>query len=1211
MNSSCYKVIFSKRLGTLVAVGEHTSSCGKTASGQACRGVITPASLAAFALDGFVGALRFSFASVALACLSLGSTQAQSTRPALASNALPTGGSVNTGSVSINAAGAQMAISQASDKASINWSGFNIGTGASVNISQPSASSVLLNRVVGQDPSQIFGKLSANGQVILINPNGIVFGRDGSVTATSFTASTFNLTDADFMSGFYKYNRNGSTAAVVNEGTIETSGGGFVALIGASVTNDGKIIAPRGNVIMAAAESVTVPANVTATQAPSESTVSIPLSKKVRLELSPATLNAAIENTQNGVIVTEGGQVLLQASTISTAVASITHSGNIDTSGTQGGAVQLLAERGNIKVDGAIKANSSGNDGQGQTRKGGDILIGRDEVTGALSKTTDVSGARLESDKGFVETSGELLQANAVRVKAGEWLLDPTNITIASAGASGTAYAANYTAAADSVILASDINDSLNLGTSVTIATSATGASAGNIAVNESISKTAGTDATLTLKAHGDINLAASKTITSTSGKLNVILNSDFDGNSSGAITLASGSGITSYGGNITLGGGTSGNGTGSAFGSSFHGIGLVGASISSGVGNVNLTGTSATSGNSAFGVYMDTNANITTTTGAVNITATGQTSGQYGYGMIIRNGAKVITGSGNITVNATGSNVAVSDAMGIQIRTPGAFTTASGNISITGISRGTSGNYNGGIDFASGGSIVAGSTGTVTITGTASSVGAGSVGVNTANATTTGAAVNITGTASSGGATAYDVTPGNISTAGGNVTVTGNAYASSGTETVNAGSGSVTIQNRTSTTTVNVGGTGTDTLTGTLGLDVSSAELGKITAGKIVVGRNDATGSGAVTVSALNMGAMGNTGGDLSVLSKTNIAVNDFITKTAGTDATLHLLANNNITVATNKTITASTGKLNVLLNSDSDAGGAGAIVFSSGSGITSNSGNITLGGGSALDGSGFAVADGVSSLQGVSLNTAAINAGGGNVVMNGKTAATNYVGSLSNISGIYMSGGSISTTGSGTITLTGNNQNTDTQSQGFALSNGTITGGSTGAVTITGDSRGVASSTFDYIRGATLNGTVTSTGGNINITGYGGAGTRFNYGVDTGGSLIAVGSGTLSVTGTAGAGGSGSNVGVNTSGTGTISSVNGAIAIIGTGAIGSGGLIRNHGVQIGGSNAISSTGAGNITVSGTATNNDNGYSQGVAINAGGGERQQWHHQD
>ena len=544
MNANCYKTIFSERLGALIAVGEHASCAAKAASGQAQLGREAARTPALTMMEGFVGVLRLTFASVALTCITLSATQAQSGSN-LFSNLLPQGGSVNTGSVTIGTNGAQMTINQTTDKASIDWQSFNIGSGASVNITQPNTSSVLLNRVVGNDPSQILGKLSANGQVILINPNGIVFGKDGSITASAFTASTFGLTDADFMDGLYKYKRNGSTASVFNQGSIQTASGGFVALIGATVTNEGVIRSPQGDVMLVAAENVTL-------ASPPPHTVSVRMSKRVRLELDPAAINTAVKNTESGVIVTEGGQVLLQAAALSTAVASVTHSGHIDTSAPQAGAVTVLADGGAIKVNGSITANSSGQT-DGKANRGGDIIIGRDEASGALSKFTDVSAAKLESDKGFVETSGDVLSTTGTRVKASEWLLDPTNITIAASGATGTPYASNYTGATDSIILASDISANLTAGTSVTLATGAGGTSLGNIAVNESISKTGGSDATLTLQAHGNITVAASKTITSNTGKLNVVFNSDSDCANGGAIYLITGAGISSNGGNIQL----------------------------------------------------------------------------------------------------------------------------------------------------------------------------------------------------------------------------------------------------------------------------------------------------------------------------------------------------------------------------------------------------------------------------------------------------------------------------------------------------------------------------------------------------------------------------------------------------------------------------------------------------------------------------------
>src|SRR5262245_54234213 len=72
-------------------------------------------------------------------------------------------------------------INQQSDRAILNWQSFNIGSGNTVNFQQPSSSSAALNRIFQNDPSRIFGALNANGQVFLINQNGIVFGAGAQV----------------------------------------------------------------------------------------------------------------------------------------------------------------------------------------------------------------------------------------------------------------------------------------------------------------------------------------------------------------------------------------------------------------------------------------------------------------------------------------------------------------------------------------------------------------------------------------------------------------------------------------------------------------------------------------------------------------------------------------------------------------------------------------------------------------------------------------------------------------------------------------------------------------------------------------------------------------------------------------------------------------------------------------------------------------------
>ncbi len=374
MNAKQYKTIYSKIHGCLIAVAETASNQGK-ATGASAPAHSTPSTSGAAWGSGFCGALSTTFAFVTLAWASPAWAQPAPT-------ALPTGGQVVQGAVQFNQSTQQLNILQGSDRAAVNWQSFDIGAAAKVNVVQPSAQSVLLNRVGGESPSQIFGQLQANGQVILVNPNGMVFGKDGSVSAAGFTGSTLNISDADFMAGKERYTRSGTaaaTSAIVNRGLIQAAPGGYVALLGASVSNEGAIVAPQGNVFMAAADAVTLPSP----------TVGLPIgsSGRIRLELTPASISAAVANHKGGTIVTEGGQVYLQAAAVNAALAHIIQSGRIDTTGVQGGQVHVLADGGHIRVDGSIQANST--DGSA----GGDIYIGRDKDTNVLAAVGDVRGA--------------------------------------------------------------------------------------------------------------------------------------------------------------------------------------------------------------------------------------------------------------------------------------------------------------------------------------------------------------------------------------------------------------------------------------------------------------------------------------------------------------------------------------------------------------------------------------------------------------------------------------------------------------------------------------------------------------------------------------------------------------------------------------------------------------------------------------------------
>jgi filamentous hemagglutinin family protein len=168
---------------------------------------------------------------------------------------LPTGGTVAAGSATIGTpSGGALSISQTSSRAIIDWSGFSIGSGGTVRFDNGSGAT--LNRVTGGSVSSIDGLLSASGSVYLINPNGVIVGKDGVVNVGgTFVASSLDTSNSGFLAGGDLTFTGPSTASVLNLGRVGSLGGD-VALIGAAVQNSGSISAPNGDVGLIAGQSV-------------------------------------------------------------------------------------------------------------------------------------------------------------------------------------------------------------------------------------------------------------------------------------------------------------------------------------------------------------------------------------------------------------------------------------------------------------------------------------------------------------------------------------------------------------------------------------------------------------------------------------------------------------------------------------------------------------------------------------------------------------------------------------------------------------------------------------------------------------------------------------------------------------------------------------------------------------------------------------------
>ena len=262
---------------------------------------------------------------------------------------LPSGHNLAAGSVSVSQSGpSAMAIRQSSDRAVLNWDGFSIGSDAAVDVQQPRAGAALLNRVTGPLPSRIDGRLSANGQVFIVNRSGVVVGSGGQVDASAFVASSLDTSDGDFMAGRLRFTGDGSSAEVRNEGTIRIRTGGHAALLGGRVVNTGLVEVPLGKVGFGAGEMATLDLD-----GDGFLQVAVPSSDDPQVPL--------IDNS--GGVSAHGGTVVMSAAT---ARQAIRHAVNLSgyaearsVSGRSGHIVLGGGPGGNVTVTGRVDAQSA------------------------------------------------------------------------------------------------------------------------------------------------------------------------------------------------------------------------------------------------------------------------------------------------------------------------------------------------------------------------------------------------------------------------------------------------------------------------------------------------------------------------------------------------------------------------------------------------------------------------------------------------------------------------------------------------------------------------------------------------------------------------------------------------------------------------------------------------------------------------------------
>ncbi|HYG54196.1 MAG TPA: filamentous hemagglutinin N-terminal domain-containing protein, partial [Burkholderiales bacterium] len=313
----------------------------------------------------------------------------------------------------------------------INWQQFSIQKDEITRFLQQNASSAVLNRVTGGNPSQILGQLLSNGRVFLINPSGIAFGHGAVIDVAGFAASTLNITDADFLSGRMRFVGIGTEGKLENAATIKTPEGGHIYLIAPNVENkaSGVISSPKGEIVIAAGQMVELvnartPDIRVEYQAPANEAKNA--GEIVASSGHVGIYGTLIKNSglvsASKAVVGDGGKIVFKA------VKDITldTTSKVEASGAKGGKIEIQAETGTLLAQGKIEA-------RGEEGKGGEIQLLAKQVA-VHNADVDASG---KTGGGTILIGGDFQGRNAAIQNAQRTVVTPLATIRADATGNG------------------------------------------------------------------------------------------------------------------------------------------------------------------------------------------------------------------------------------------------------------------------------------------------------------------------------------------------------------------------------------------------------------------------------------------------------------------------------------------------------------------------------------------------------------------------------------------------------------------------------------------------------------------------------------------------------------------------------------------------------------------------------------------------------